>query len=178
MEMAMEELWNTLGWKYLPLRKCEGKSCKSPQMCFLDGNGRGLELQESVTECRPAGRGINLNGITLLLLFSACPPTPPPFFILHSFSLAALLFLSFSPWLFPLFCKALQERQRDLWHQGEQLWFEWCLHCSSHIQVLFFCINYILKRHQHTLVKKVVTFLLLWLLRHYSVLCYVVEYIF
>lgn len=36
------------------------------------------------------------------------------FLILHSFSLAAFLFRSFSPWLSPLFCKALQERERIL----------------------------------------------------------------
>lgn len=33
------------------------------------GMAEGLGLQESVTGCRPAGRGINLNGISLLLLF-------------------------------------------------------------------------------------------------------------
>lgn len=47
----------------------EEKSYGSPQMCSLHGNSRGPELQESVTGCKPAGRGINLNGITPLLLF-------------------------------------------------------------------------------------------------------------
>lgn len=40
--------------------------------------------------------------------FSASPPAPPPFSS-STLSLAAFLFLSPSPWLLPLFCKALQE---------------------------------------------------------------------
>lgn len=85
-------------------------------MCSPHGNGRGLELYESVTGCRPAGRGINLNGITPLL--------PVSLFLLHllfhipQFQSHGLSLLSAC--LIPLFYKVLQERARIL-HGSKEL---------------------------------------------------------
>ena len=86
--------------------------------------------------------------------FSTSPPTPPPFFHLalfqpRSLSLPPHLSLSLSPWLIPPVCQALQTREQLL-HGSEEHRFALIGDFTGllHIRVLFFCINYILKRHQ------------------------------
>lgn len=92
------------------------------------GMAEGLELRESVTGCRPAGRGINLNGIGLLLLSLLLLLLR---LLFSSSTLSASQpfssFLSLSPWLTPLFCKALQlerERERERTLHGSKAYFE------------------------------------------------------
>ena len=136
-------------------RKWEERKIKQISSDVFTGWGMAQrpELQESVTGCRPAGRGINLNGITPLLLFLLLLLLHLLFFILRSFSLAACLFLptslSLSPWLIPPVCQALQTREQLL-HGSEEHRFALIGDFTGllHIRVLFFCINYILKRHQ------------------------------
>lgn len=117
------------------------------------GTAQGPELQESVTGCRPAGRGINLNGITPLLLFLLLLLLHLLFFIFRSFSLAACLFLPtspslpLSPWLIPPVCRAPQTREQIL-HGSKEHRFALIGDFTGllHIRVLFFCINYIFKK--------------------------------
>lgn len=76
--------------------------CGSPQMCSLDGNGRGLELQESVKECRPAGRGINLSLHSSSFYFSS-----------YSTSLFIFQPHSLPPSSLSFHCFVLLERERE-----------------------------------------------------------------
>lgn len=84
----------------------------------LDGKCRELRLLGSVTGCRPAGRGINLNGIAPLHLCFFPSSYSTSFFMFHSFS---RLFFSF--FLFRSYwpsASVSQVRQRK-WHCSADL---------------------------------------------------------
>lgn len=87
------------GMKIPTLREGEkgraGGESRSPQMCSLDGNGRGTGAARKRDRMQARRSWNQFKWYRSAPPFSASPPTPPPFLIFHSFSLAAFLFLPF-----------------------------------------------------------------------------------